>query len=72
MISAVSLDEEMRRYFANNDLEVIYGNAKTGPVLFQDDVARLSDSVEGHSPNNNVESLLVGKSMNRIRKKSSK
>ena len=59
LISAVNLDGGVRGYFANNDLEVSYGNVKMGPVLFQDDVARMAEDVESAQCGNDKMEVLA-------------
>ena len=44
--SAVSLDNSVRDFFARSDNEVQYFGIKLGPLLFQDDVARLALDID--------------------------
>ena len=46
LISALNLDKTMSAYFLGSDSEVSYGPARLSPVLYQDDSARFSTSVE--------------------------
>ena len=52
LISAVSLDGGVRGYFTNSELEANYGEVKMGPILFQDDVARLAVNVDSAQSGN--------------------
>ena len=46
VISAISLDNGVIDFFATSTTEVTYFGVKLGPMLFQDDIARLAASVE--------------------------
>ena len=47
IVSAVSLDNGVTDFFANSEEEVTFGEVSLGPILFQDDVARLSLTAAG-------------------------
>ena len=42
VVSAVNLDNGVRDFFANSEAEVTFAGVSLGPILFQNDVARLS------------------------------
>ena len=42
----MNLDSGVRDFFKNSEVEVNYGPLMMGPVLFQDDVARLARDLE--------------------------
>ena len=59
LISALNLDKTMSAYFLGSDSEVSYGPARLSPVLYQDDSARFSTSVEEAQKGN----ILISRAM---------
>ena len=45
IVSAANLDGGVNDYFENSDDEIFYGNLRVQPLLYQDDVLRLSSSI---------------------------
>ena len=45
VISAASIDYTVGKYFPGNESEISYGNLNLRPLIFQDDIARISTSV---------------------------
>ena len=52
LVSALNLSETMSDYFAGSDTEVSYGPTQVLPILYQDDSARFSTSIEGAQKGN--------------------
>ena len=52
LVSAANLDSGVRDCFKDSEYEVSYGGLGLGPVMYQDDVARLADSVEAAQAGN--------------------
>ena len=50
--SAVNLDNGVRDFFENSENEVYYHGLKLGPLLFQDDIARLSTDLSSAQSGN--------------------
>ena len=46
LVSSVNLDKGVNDYFHNSEYEVSYGSVPFQPILFQDDVARMSLDLE--------------------------
>ena len=46
VISAASIDYTIDKFFANSAAELSYGNLKIQPIIFQDDIARLTTNVK--------------------------
>ena len=46
IVSAVNLDNGVQDFFHNSEYEVSYGDVRLQPILYQDDVARLSLDLE--------------------------
>ena len=46
IVSAVSLDNGVDDFFADSEYEVRYGDVSLQPIVYQDDVARLSTDIE--------------------------
>ena len=42
VVSAISLDNGVRDFFSGSETEVTFAGVSLGPILFQDDVTRLS------------------------------
>ena len=62
LISAVNLDNGVNDFFANDDEEVSYGNVILRPLIFQDDVAKLSvDRQSAQSANDKMEAMIETK-----------
>ena len=53
LVSAVNLDSGVNEHFHDSEYEVSYGNVTLQPILFQDDVARLSLDLESVQMGNN-------------------
>ena len=65
LVSAVNLDSGVNDFFCDSEYEVNYGDVALQPILFQDDVARLSTSLESvQMGNNKMESLAETKLLN--------
>ena len=65
LVSAVNLDSGVNDFFCNSEYEVNYGDVALQPILFQDDVARLSTNLEAvQMGNNKMESLAETKLLN--------
>ena len=52
VISAVNLDKGIQDFFASSEEEMEYGGLKLGPIIFQDDVARLASGVKSAQAGN--------------------
>ena len=52
LISALNLDSGVRNFFCSSDSEVSYGPVKLAPVLFQDDIARLTLNIKSAQQGN--------------------
>ena len=65
VMSAINLDNGCRDFFQNSEEEVVFGEVKLGPILFQDDIARLSLTVSGaQAGNDKMEGVVERKLMN--------
>ena len=53
-ISAASIDYSVNRFFETSTDELSYGSVKLQPLLFQDDIIRLSTTVEGAQAGNDM------------------
>ena len=61
-ISAANIDYTVNKFFKTSRDELSYGSEKLQPMLFQDDISRLSTSVWGaQSGNNKMESVMETK-----------
>ena len=54
LVSAVNLDNGVNDFFHDSEYEVSYGMVDLQPLLFQDDVARLSLDIEATQMGNNM------------------
>ena len=62
IISAVNLDNGVKNFFSNSDDEMNYLGMKLGPLLFQDDVGRLANSISSvQSGNCRMEAMAESK-----------
>lgn len=62
LISAVTPDNGVKDFFADSDEEVSYGDLLLRPLIFQDDVARLSeDRQSAQSGNDKMETMIETK-----------
>ena len=52
LVSAANLDSGVRDCFQNSEHEVSYGGLGLGPIMYQDDVSRLADSIEAAQAGN--------------------
>ena len=52
ILSAVNLDNGVRDFFTGSEAEVTFGDISLGPVLFQDDIARLALTVSSAQAGN--------------------
>jgi hypothetical protein len=65
IVSAVNLDSGVNDFFHDSEYEVNYGGVDLQPLLFQDDVARLSaDLAAVQMGNNKMETLAETKLLN--------
>ena len=62
LISAVNLDNGVKDFFAESDEEVTYGEVILRPIIFQDDVAKLSvDRQAAQAANDKMETMIETK-----------
>ena len=52
LVSAANLDSGVRDCFRDSEYEVSYGGLGLGPIMYQDDVSRLADSVDAAQAGN--------------------
>ena len=45
LVSSINLDKGMEEFFKGSGDEITYGEVRLQPLMFQDDVVRLTDSV---------------------------
>jgi hypothetical protein len=65
IVSAVNLDSGVNDFFHDSEFEVNYGGVALQPLLYQDDVARLSTDLESvQMGNNKMEALAETKLLN--------
>ena len=65
IVSAVNLDNGVNDFFGDSEYEVSYGDLHLQPVLYQDDVARLSLDIEStQMGNNRMETMAETKLLN--------
>ena len=58
LISSVNLDNGVREFFAKSEYEVSYGNVPLRPIIYQDDIARLSGDInKAQKGNDKLEAL---------------
>ena len=53
LLSSLNLDNGVQQYFSNSSSEIYYGNVRLQPLIFQDDLARMSTSVDAAQTGNN-------------------
>ena len=65
LVSAVNLDSGVNEHFHDSEYEISYGQTTLQPILFQDDVARLSLDLESvQMGNNKMEAMAESKLLN--------
>ena len=65
LLSSVNLDNGVNEYFHNSEYEVSYGSLPLQPILFQDDVARMSLDLESaQMGNDKMEAMAESKLLN--------
>ena len=65
IVSAVNLDNGVKDFFSDSEYEVSYGELQLQPVLYQDDVARLSLDIEStQMGNDKMETMAETKLLN--------
>ena len=65
LVSAVNLDTGINEFFHNSEYEISYGKITLQPILYQDDVARLSLDLESvQMGNNKMETMAETKLLN--------
>ena len=72
IVSAVNLDNGVREFFRNSEYEISYGGLQLGPMLYQDDVARMAnDPSSVQFGNDKMEAVAESKLLDFNLKKSS-
>ena len=65
IVSAVNLDNGVQDFFHDSEYEISYGDVNLQPILYQDDVARLSLDIEStQMGNNKMENMAETKLLN--------
>ena len=54
IISAANIDDGVTKTFKHSSFEISYGELMLNPLLFQDDIARICDSLEGAQHGNEL------------------
>ena len=70
IVSAVNLDKGVNEFFHDSEYEVSYGEVHLQPIVYQDDVARMSVDLESaQTGNNKMEAMAESKILNYNRDK---
>ena len=65
IVSAVNLDKGVNEFFHDSEYEISYGEVTLQPILYQDDVARMSVDLESaQMGNNKMEAMAESKLLN--------
>ena len=59
ILSAASISDGVEKAFKNSTQELSYGEEQLNPLLFQDDISRVSDSVEAAQHGNDLVSHVM-------------
>ena len=59
LVSSINLDKDMGEFFSRSSTEVTYGEVRLQPLIFQDDVVRLTGDVSSaRAGNKRIENVV--------------